>query len=304
MSEAIELPSRAVSRRSAWALASALVELAKPRIVALVGVVTGLGFAIGAAETGALVDASVLLYTLVGTALVGAAANALNQFLEQEYDALMVRTRLRPLPSRRLGDLEALAFGGSLAMLGAGILAVNVNPVCSTVAAVTLLSYVFVYTPLKRLTPLCVYVGAIPGALPPVIGWAAATGTIDRRAWILFAILYLWQLPHFAAIAWQYRDDYARGGFPMLAVLDRDGRRTNLHVVTHTIALLAVSLLPVPAGLSGAVYAVGAAVLGLAFLASGVFFLARKSVSRARLHVLASVAYLPLLLGLMMIDAR
>jgi protoheme IX farnesyltransferase len=304
MSDVLELQSGAAVRRTARASASAFVELAKPRIVGLVAVVTGMGFCIGATQTGAVVDLSDLFHVLLGTALIGAAANALNQYLEQEYDALMVRTQQRPLPSGRLSELEALAFGASLAVLGAGYLALNVNALCGTVAALTLLSYVFVYTPLKRHTPLCVYVGAVPGALPPVIGWSAATGTIDRGAWILFAILYLWQLPHFAAIAWQYREDYARGGFPMLAVLDRDGRRTNLHVVTHTAALLTVSLLPVPAGISGGLYAVGAVLLGSAFLACGVWFLLRKTVARARFHVLASVAYLPLLLGLMMIDSR
>jgi protoheme IX farnesyltransferase len=155
---------------------------------------------------------------------------------------------------------------------------------------------------MKRRTSACVLVGAIPGALPPVIGWAAGAGELSVGAWMLFGIVFFWQLPHFAAIAWQYREDYARAGYPMLAVVDRDGTRTNLHVVTHTVALLAVSLLPSIYRLTGPAYAVGAVVLGLAFLATGVWFLSHKSNSTARLHVIASIIYLPLLLALMMID--
>ncbi len=304
MSDILELHDVAVPRRSLAAYALTFAELAKIRIVGLVVIVTSVGFCLAASHTGAPVDLSSLLHTLIGTGLVGAAANALNQLLEQDYDALMLRTQDRPLPSGRLSSTEATAFGAVFAVVGATYLAVLLNPLCGLIAAITLLSYVFIYTPLKRRTPMCVYVGAVPGALPPLIGWSAAAGSIDRSAWILFAILYLWQLPHFAAIAWQYREDYARAGFPMLSVLDGDGWETNRHVITHTVALLIVSLLPVPAALSGQWYALGAMLLGLAFLACGIAFLSRKTVALARFHVLSSVIYLPLLFGLMMIDAR
>jgi protoheme IX farnesyltransferase len=304
MSDVLELHELAAPRRAPAACALALAELAKVRIVGLVAVVTAVGFGLGAARAGLVLDAAMLMHTLLGTAVVGAAANALNQYLERDFDVLMDRTRGRPLPSGRLAPLEALGFGSALAALGTAYLALQVNVLCSALAGITLLTYVLVYTPMKRRTPMCVYIGAVPGALPPLIGWSAATGSMDDRAWILFAVLFLWQLPHFAAIAWQYREDYARAGFPMLSVLDRDGWRTNLHVVTHTVALVVVSLLPVPAGLSGPTYAFGAALLGLAFLACGIVFLRNKTAARARFHVLSSVTYLPLLLGLMMIDAK
>ncbi len=300
----LQVQELVASRPTGWARAAAFAELAKLRIVGLVAIVTAVGFCLGASQAGLPVDGTLLFHTLLGAGLVGAAANTLNQYLEQDYDALMKRTQDRPLPAGRLTGVEAVMFGATLAVLGTGYLAVQVNPLCSALAGITLLSYVLVYTPMKRRTPLCVYIGAVPGALPPLIGWSAGTGAIDRNAWVLFAILFLWQLPHFAAIAWQYREDYARAGFPMLSVLDSDGQRTNMHVVTHTVALVAVTLLPLPAGLSGAAYAVGAMVLGSAFLASGVLFLSRKTTAWARFHVLASVVYLPLLLGLMMIDAK
>ena len=226
----------------------------------------------------------------------------MNQFLEAEFDGQMLRTQDRPLPSGRLSRAEALAFGVAIAATGLLYLALQVNALCSLLGGLTLASYVFVYTPMKRRTPLCVYIGAVPGALPPVIGWAAGGGSLSMEAWLLFAILFFWQLPHFAAIAWQYRDDYARGGYPMLSVMDRDGLRTSLHVITHSVGLLVMSVLPVVAGLNGAVYGVGAMMLGVAFLACGVVFVARKTPQVARLHVLASVTYLPLLFGLMMID--
>ena len=176
------------------------------------------------------------------------------------------------------------------------------RPVLLGLAAVTFLSYVFVYTPLKRTTSMCVLVGAIPGALPPVIGWAAATGGVSLGGWLLFAIVYFWQLPHFAAIAWKYREDYARAGYPMLSVIDPDGTRTNLHVVTHTVALIVASLLPALYGVSGVVYGAGAVLLGIAFLVCGIRFLANKTRESARWHVLASIVYLPVLLTLLLLD--
>jgi protoheme IX farnesyltransferase len=187
-------------------------------------------------------------------------------------------------------------------VIGVAYLALIVNPISATIAAVTLMTYVLVYTPLKRLTPMCVLVGAIPGALPPVIGWAGAAGSLSLAPCLLFAIVFFWQLPHFASIAWRYRDDYDSAGFPMLPVVDRDGRRTTMHVVTHTFALIAASLFPAMYGVAGTTYALGAMVIGVAFLACGVAFVVDKTAGRARFHVIASVVYLPVLLALMVID--
>jgi protoheme IX farnesyltransferase len=177
-----------------------------------------------------------------------------------------------------------------------------VNGLAAALGAFAVLSYAFAYTPLKRTTPLCVFVGAVPGALPPVIGWAASTGGVGAGALLLFATMFFWQLPHFAAIAWLYRNDYARAGFPMLAVVDDDGGRTNLHVVTHSVGLLAASVLPTLYGVTGFAYGIAALVVGTLFLIVSVWFLARKTRETARLHLFASVAYLPCLFGFMVLD--
>lgn len=300
MSESIGVPADSVRAAFARRL-GAIAELAKVRILALVLVVTSVGFAL-AAQQQSEVHFFSLLHALIGTALVAAGANALNQYLESAFDARMIRTQDRPVPSGRLTRGEALAFGSACGVSGLLYLALQTNALTCLVAGLTIVSYVAIYTPLKRVSPMCVYVGAIPGALPPLIGWAAGAGALTTEALTLFAILYFWQLPHFAAIAWQYREDYHRGGYPMLAVVDSDGWRTNLHVITHTVGLLVASLLPVWAGISGVAYGVSAMVLGTAFLAFGILFIARKSPRTARQHVLASVAYLPLLLGMMLLD--
>jgi protoheme IX farnesyltransferase len=301
MSDTIEL-NEAVSPVAAGWRVGAYVELTKPRIIGLVLVVVAVGFFLSLRTQADWAAITLLFHTVLGTALVAGGANTLNQYLEAEFDGRMSRTQDRPLPSGRLSRAEALAFGTAIAATGLLYLALQTNPLCSLLAALTLTSYVFVYTPMKRRTPLCVYIGAVPGALPPVIGWAAGGGSLSMEAWLLFGVLFFWQLPHFAAIAWQYREDYARAGYPMLSVIDRDGLRTNLHVITHSVGLLAMSVLPVIAGLNGPVYGIGAVTLGVAFLACGVLFVARKTAEVARFHVLASVTYLPLLFGLMMID--
>ena len=280
----------------------AFLDLMKLRVSSLVLVATGVGFCAGWTGGWSLSSAALVFHTILGTALVAAASNAMNQLLEVEYDRKMVRTQDRPLVTGRLGTLEVVTFGVTGAVVGVAYLALMVNAVAAGLAAVTFLSYVFVYTPLKRTTSMCVLFGAIPGALPPVIGWAGATGGVSLGGWLLFAIVYFWQLPHFAAIAWQYREEYARAGYPMLSVIDRDGTRTNLHVVTHTVALIVASLLPTMYGVSGAVYGVGAALLGIAFLACGILFIANKTRESARWHVLASIVYLPLLLTLLLVD--
>lgn len=281
---------------------SAYLELAKLRVSSLVLVAVAVGFLLGSGSGDAAVTFWSLLNTVVGTGLVAAGANALNQLLEVEFDGAMERTHLRPLPTGKLSSREVLTFGIACGVVGTLYLSITSALLAAVLAAMTFFLYVVVYTPMKRSTSLCVLVGAIPGALPPVIGWAGATGQVGTGAWILFCIVYFWQLPHFAAIAWQYRDDYLAGGYPMLSVLDESGMRTGLHVMTHTVALIAASLLPAIYGMAGGAYAVGAMVLGLAFLASGAVFCSRMTREGARLHVIASVIYLPLLFGLMLID--
>ncbi|MGH2361924.1 MAG: heme o synthase [bacterium] len=301
MSDILELNEAAVQVAAGWRV-RAYLELTKARIIGLVLVVVTVGFFLSLRTQADWTAITLLMHTLLGTALVAGGANALNQYLEADYDGRMFRTQERPLPSGRLSRAEALAFGVGIAGAGLLYLALRVNLLCALLTGLTLTSYIFLYTPMKRRTAMCVYIGAVPGALPPVIGWAAGGGSLSMEAWVLFAIVFFWQLPHFAAIAWQYRDDYARAGYPMLSVIDRDGLRTNLHVITHSVGLLTMSVLPVLAGRQGAVYGIGAVVLGTAFLACGVLFVVRKTPAAARFHVLASVTYLPLLFALMMID--
>lgn len=289
-------------RLSAVARAWAYVELSKPRIAVLVLVATAAGFFMGLPAGSDWRALPAMLHTIIAVALVAAGANALNHYWEAVHDAVMVRTAGRPIPTGRLSPAEVFAFGIGAAALGVIWLALMVNLPAAQLAALTLVLYVLIYTPLKRLTSLCVYVGAVPGALPPVIGWTAAAGTLAADAWPLFAIVFLWQLPHFAAIAWLYREDYARAGYPMLPVLDPGGHRTSLHMMTHSVGLLMVSLLPVIQGSAGAIYAFGAMFLGLAFLGFGVHFVRCKSDGAARLHLLASVIYLPALCAFLLAD--
>jgi len=284
------------------ARSAAYLELAKPRIAGMVLVAAALGFSLALPGNISFATLPLLIHTLVGTALVAAGANAFNQFLEAPHDALMERTRRRPLPSGRMTAREVVFFSVLISSGGMLYLALLTSFTAALVALTAWVFYVLAYTPLKRVTPLCVFIGAFPGALPPVIGWSAVSGDLSRHALIPFAILYFWQLPHFAAISWLYREDYARAGYPLLSVTDPSGVRLNLHMLTHTLALMAVSLLPTFYGLSGVYYGVGAAALGLAFLVCGAVFVARHSQSLARLHLLASVVYLPLLFALMMVD--
>ena len=281
---------------------AAFVELTKPRISALVLVATAVGFLMALPADAGFSGVTLLFHTLLGTALVAGGANALNQCLEAEHDGRMARTEGRPIPSGRLSPAEVSTFGLVSAAIGLIYLAFLVNATASLIAAITLLTYVLVYTPLKRLTALCVFAGAVPGALPPVIGWVAGAGGLAAPAWLLFAIMFFWQLPHFAAIAWLYREDYARAGYPMLPVVDRDGLRTALHLLTHSVGLLAATLVPTAYGLTGTLYTIGAMLLGLSFLVHGVFFLLRKTERNARRHVVASVVFLPALLTLMVVD--
>lgn len=278
---------------------STLLELVKARLTFLVMLTNGVGFYLGSDRP---MNVPLLLHTLLGTALVASGAAALNQLLEREHDARMRRTEGRPLPSGRLQPEFVLIFGGLTAGTGLLYLAFLVNLPASLLAALTLASYLLVYTPLKRLTSLNTVIGAIPGALPPLIGWVAATGEVTAAGWSLFAILFFWQLPHFYAIAWLYRDEYARAGFVMLPLMDADGRRTGRQAVSHTLGLLPVSLCPFLFQLTGVIYLGGALALGVGFLWCAVLFARDLSRERARLLFFASIIYLPLLLLLMVVD--
>ncbi|MET0555289.1 MAG: heme o synthase [Vicinamibacteria bacterium] len=275
------------------------LELTKPRIT-LMNVLTALmGFMLASPEAPI---AWLLTATLLGTALVAAGASALNMVIERRTDALMRRTLDRPVPAGRLAASEAAAFGLALTTLGLALLAWFSGALAAAVAAVTWLSYVLLYTPLKTRTSLATIVGAFPGALPPVIGWAAARHAIEPGAFVLFAIMFLWQIPHFLAIAWIYREDYARGGLPMLPVLDPEGRITGRQAVAHTLALVVVSLTPPVAGLAGGVYLWGALLLGCAFAGVAVAFAVQRDLVWARRLFLSSLAYLVLLCVIFFLD--
>jgi len=275
------------------------VSLTKPRVVAMVLVTATVGFYLG--SPGAI-DYAKLLMTLIGVGLAGAGTLALNQYIERDFDARMERTRGRPLPAGRLLPLDALVFGVLVTAVGLCVLSLAVNALSSLVTAATVVSYLWLYTPLKRTTPLCSLVGAIPGALPPVSGWVAASGALEPGAWVLFAILFLWQVPHSLAVAQLYVDDYARAGFRMLPVVDRGGHTTERQIVANCVALLAVGLLPTLVGFAGALYFVAALVLGSGFLLCGLWAVRTSSIQGARRLLTASLLYLPLLLACMAAD--
>ena len=275
------------------------VTLTKPRLNFLV-LITTLGGMYIAAPGG--VPLPLLLHALVGTALVAGGAAALNQAWEHETDRLMRRTSLRPIPGGRLRVADGMRFGTLLSAIGLIELTWKVTPLAAMVAAATLVSYVFVYTPLKRRTSLSTLVGAVPGALPPVIGWAAATGTISVPAIVLFGIVFLWQMPHFLAIAWLYRDDYRLAGIPLLPVLEPDGRRTGRQALLYAAALLPVSLLPAALHIAGAPYSVLATLIGCGLIALSARFARERSTRTARQLFLYSIVYLPLLWGALVAD--
>jgi protoheme IX farnesyltransferase len=276
-----------------------IVELTKPRITLMVVVTAGIGLLLA---SGGKVPMAMVLHTLIGTGLVAAGSAALNHVLERDIDALMRRTADRPLPAGRMHPDLALTIGVALAVAGLVELTLGVNLLTALLGAAALAGYVFVYTPLKKISPLATVVGAVPGAIPPMMGWAAVTESLDPGAWVLFAILFLWQLPHFLAIAWMCRDDYARAGLPMLPVIQPDGRSTARQMVIYGAALLPVSLLPSALGLTGSIYFLGAIGLGLFFLAMCVAFAVSISALAARRVLLASVLYLPAVLAVMVLD--
>lgn len=292
------LAAQSVSLPRAAALTDYLA-LAKPRITVMVVLTALMGYLCSGSTTA---SGTVMFAALAGTALVAAGASVLNMLLERARDARMERTRSRPLPAGRLRPAEALAFGLALTSLGLLLLTGLAGPLPGAVALVTWVSYVFLYTPLKPHTSLATVVGAVPGALPPVIGWAAAQGSLDVGAWLLFAILFLWQIPHFLAIAWIYREDYRRGGFPMLPVVEAEGRMTARQALANSLALVPVSLTPTLAGLSGRLYFAGALLLGLAYVFYSTRLLLRRNALAARSLFLFSILYLPLLAALLLFD--
>jgi heme o synthase len=273
--------------------------LTKARVVAMVLIATSVGFYL--ASPGSL-NWLLLCHTLIGVALAAGGTLALNQYLERDLDACMLRTKERPLPEGRLQPGEALGFGVAITASGLIYLALLVNPLSGLVTAVSVGSYLFLYTPLKQKTPLCVIVGAVPGALPPVTGWVAASGQWSLEAWVLFAILFFWQIPHSLSIAVLYREDYARANFQLLPVVEPEGTSTGRQIVVHSLALLAVGLLPTTLHMAGAVYFVTAFVLGMAMLVCGVMLARSYSRVAARRLLFASLIYLPALLVVMAVD--
>jgi protoheme IX farnesyltransferase len=299
---AIDLSPAAVAqleRLSTRERFAAYMELTKPRITFLIVLTSAAGFALASPGS---VNYAAMVSAMLGIALLSSGIATMNQYMERDLDALMRRTANRPLPSGRLLPWEALAFGSGLTVFAEAYLAIVVNPLTAVLGLTVIAGYLFGYTPLKTRTSLSTMVGAFPGAVPPLIGWAAARGSIGLEAWVLFAILFLWQFPHFLAIAWMYREDYSRAGILMLPVVEPDGRVTAQQIVIYTVLLLPVSLLPAALGISGKVYLYGAIVLGLLFLYSSIRAAFSKSKQEARRLLLASVIYLPLLFILMVLD--
>jgi protoheme IX farnesyltransferase len=297
MKSSAEALNQNIIAEKSWT--AVFADLVKARLTTLVLLTTLVGFYLGA--RGAM-NVALMINTLVATALLASGASALNQLLEREYDAKMNRTQDRPLPSGRLQPTTVAIFGGVCSVAGLVYLALAVNLLTSVIGAVTLVSYLFIYTPLKRVTWLNTVIGAVPGALPPLMGWTAARGELSGEGWALFAILFFWQLPHFFAIAWIYRDEYARAGFKMLPGIDPDGSRTAQQSLSNTLALLAVSLCPFVFKMAGTTYLAGALVLSAGFLWCAIRFSRQLTLARARQLFFASIIYLPLLLVLMVWD--
>src|SRR5258708_559500 len=275
------------------------LELTKPRITVLILICTAVGFAFG--SPGAL-HFSLLVHALLGTALMASGTAALNQWYEADSDAKMRRTNKRPIPAGRIKHVYALAFGAWLSMLGFGELWFQTNPLAAVLGLFTLATYIGVYTPLKRRSPVCTKIGALRGAMPPLIGDAAGKGGLDAGALALFLILFVWQFPHFYAIAWMYREDYARGGIRMLPVIERDGESTARRIVACSLLLIPISLVPRLLGMTGSIYAAAAVVAGGGVVFFGVRLGRERSPVRARRVLLASVLYLPPLLTVMLLD--
>jgi protoheme IX farnesyltransferase len=286
-------PSAVVTSASANGTLLDFAELTKARLTMLVLVTTAVGYYLGAD----IFTPAALFHAVFGTALAAAGAAALNQWWEHQFDALMHRTRMRPIPGGRMLPRDAAIVGGALGASGVIYLAIACNLLSAALAAATIAIYIFAYTPLKRISTINTLVGAIPGALPPMIGWAAARNDLAWPAWSLFAILFCWQMPHFFAIAWMYREDYARAGFRMLSSADLNGARSGRQSVLFALLLLGASVVPAVMGLTSPAYLALEVLLGGAFLLLAVRFYLKRTVPAARVLFIASIIYLPLLLG-------
>lgn len=278
---------------------SAYLELTKPRITFLIVLTAAAGFCLGTVGS---INYLLLVHGMIGIALLSSGIATLNQYMERDLDGLMRRTAMRPLPSGKLSSIEACTLGLALTIGAEIYLALMVNTLTAALGLTVIIGYLLVYTPLKTRTTLSTVFGAFPGAMPPLMGWTAARGSLGMEAWVLFAILFLWQFPHFLAIAWMYREDYGRAGIVMLPVVEPEGRVTAQQIVIYTLLLLPISLLPVALGLSGTVYFYGAIILGVLFLYSSIQAAISKSRQQARRLLLASVIYLPLLFALMVLN--
>ncbi|MFL6245569.1 MAG: heme o synthase [Thermoanaerobaculia bacterium] len=292
------MTSVVLESHSPGAVARDYLQLSKSRIVLMVLITTAAGFLFATDH----VDGALMLNALLGTALVAAGTNALNQYVEREHDARMHRTRTRPLPSGRITPRAALIFSSAIAIIGTLYLGLAVNWLTAGLGAFTLTTYIFVYTPLKRISPINTLIGAIPGAIPPLMGWTAATNHLGVGGWIIFGILFLWQLPHFMAISWLHREDYARGGFAMLAVRDADGAAVARQAIFYTLALIPVSVAPSLLGLTGTVHFIGAAAAGVALLAATIRFFFDRSQRTARSLFMISNLYLITVMLLLVVN--
>ncbi len=277
------------------------ITLTKPRLNFLVLLTTAAAYSLGAGPDSTLID---LVHTLLGTFLVAGGAAAINQVWERTTDRLMRRTQRRPMADSRLTVTEGMSFGIALTLIGAGELAYFINPLSAVVALLTTASYVLFYTPLKLRTSLSTIAGAVPGALPAVIGWAAATNSLSIEGWVLFGIVFMWQMPHFLAIAWMYRDEYARAGMPLLPVIEPDGRSTGRQAVLYTAALVPLSMMPTGVGLATPLYLVGAIVLGSILMVMSLEFSVKRNTATARRLFFGSILYLPILWALLVFDHR
>ena len=301
---ALEVPAVRGSRIASSSMLLDYWELTKPDINFLIAITAAAGFSLGSHEAFTHFPWRLFLHMLFGTVLIASGAATLNQLIELQFDAQMRRTARRPLVSRRIDPSHAFWFGISLSVIGAIYLAVTTHALASLLSILTLLGYLFLYTPLKRKTPLCTLIGALPGAMPPLIGWAAARGHLDENAWLLFAIVFLWQFPHFMAIARMYREDYARAGYLVLPAGNSRDRFVAWQTSLPSLTLFAVALVPAIRGESGIVYFAGALVLGGVFLRYSARFALQMSTVSARQLLFASILYLPVLFALLVFDKK
>ncbi len=301
---ALEVSAVQARRIASFRVLSDYWEQTKPEINFLIAITTATGFWLGSPAVVSHFPLMAFLHTLLATVLVASGAATLNQLIELRYDAQMHRTARRPLSSGRIAPSHALWFGVLLSIFGVMYLAISTNALAALLSALTLLSYLFLYTPLKRISPLCTLVGAVPGAAPPLIGWAAARGHLDPAAWVLFGIVFFWQFPHFMSIAWMYREDYARAGYLVLPAGELKDRLVAWQCILPALGLFVVAIVPALRGQSGTVYFAGAPVLGGVFLYCSTRFALQRSIVSARQLLFASILYLPVLFALLALDKK